>query len=168
MTTNSGSKSSRTPAISRAPPAKPAVTVRRTETLRDYAACVVIRYRVFIVAQDVPGNLEIDDYEDSSVHYLALDRESPVGTARYRIVGDATGKIERMAVLPERQESGVGTALVRRVVADLKALGTIAIIKAGAQTHAVPFYERFGFEAVGPEYLDAGIRHRDIVMPLRR
>lgn len=168
MKTNSGSKSSRAPAILRAAPTGPTLAVRRTETLRDYAACVVIRYRVFVVAQNVPADLEIDDYEESSVHYLALDRESPVGTARYRIVGDDTGKIERMAVLPKRQGSGVGTALVQRVVADLKALGTIAAIKAGAQTHAISFYEQFGFEAVGPEYLDAGIRHRDVVMPLRR
>ncbi len=146
----------------------PTVTVHRTETLRDYAACVVIRYRVFVVAQNVPEDVEIDDYEDTSVHYLALDGETPVGTARCRIVGGDTGKIERMAVLPERQGNGVGTALVRRVVADLKALGTIAAIKAGAQTHAITFYERFGFAAVGPEYLDAGIRHRDIVMPVRR
>ena len=164
MKTNSGPKSSRTPVIFRAARTIPAVTVRRTETLRDYAACVVIRYRVFVVAQSVPDNVEIDDYEDTSVHYLALDGETPVGTARYRIVGDETGKIERMAVLLERQGNGVGTALVQRVVADLKALGTIATIKAGAQTHAIPFYERFGFRAVGPEYLDAGIPHRDIFM----
>ena len=144
------------------------IIVRRSETLRDYAACVIIRYRVFVRAQNVPDDLEIDGHEDTSVHYLALDGETPVGTARYRIVGGDTGKIERMAVLPGCQRGGVGTALVRRVVADLKALGPIATIKAGAQTHAIPFYERFGFEAVGPEYLDAGILHRDIVLTLRR
>ncbi len=141
-----------------------AIIVRRTETLRDYAACVVIRYRVFVLSQNVPEGLEIDDHEDTSVHYLALNGDAPVGTARYRVVGGDTGKIERTAVLPEHQGSGVGTALVRRVVDDLKALGTVAIIKAGAQTHALPFYECLGFEAAGPEYLDAGILHRDIFM----
>ena len=164
MKTNSDPKSSRAPAISRAADERPTLTVRRTETLRDYAACVVIRYRVFVVAQNVPGDLEIDHHEDTSVHYLALDGETPVGTARYRILGDDTAKIERMAVLPEHQQSGVGTALVQRVMADLKALRAITTIKAGAQTHAIAFYERFGFEAMGPEYLDAGIPHRDIVM----
>ena len=140
--------------------------VRRTETLRDYAACVVIRYRVFVLSQDVPEGLEIDGNEDTSVHYLALNGDAPVGTARYRVLGGDTGKIERMAVLPEHQGSGVGTALVRRVVDDLKALGTVVTIRAGAQTHALPFYERFGFEAAGPEYLDAGILHRDIFMKI--
>jgi predicted GNAT family N-acyltransferase len=29
-----------------------------------------------------------------------------------------------------------------------------------AQTHAMPFYERFGFVAEGGQYDDAGIAHR--------
>lgn len=139
------------------------IIVRKTETLRDYAACVVIRYRVFVLSQNVPGELEIDGFEDTSVHYLALSGETPVGTARYRVVATDTGKIERMAVLAEHQRTGVGTALVRRVLDDLGSLGTLSAVKAGAQTHALAFYERFGFKAVGPEYLDAGILHRDIV-----
>ncbi len=140
------------------------IIVRKTETLQDYAACVVIRYRVFVLAQAVPGHLEIDGFEDTSVHYLASGEAKPVGTARYRIVGGDMGKIERMAVLPGHQRRGVGTALVERVLADLGALGPVTTIKASAQTHAIAFYERFGFGAVGPEYLDAGIVHRDIVM----
>jgi predicted GNAT family N-acyltransferase len=143
-----------------------AIIVRRTETLRDYAECVVIRYRVFVLTQNVPGDVEIDTYEDTSVHYLALEEKKPVGTARYRLLGNDTAKIERMAVLPEHQGTGAGTALVERVVNDLKALGTIATIKASGQTHALGFYERSGFQVVGPEYLDAGIPHRDIFMPV--
>lgn len=142
------------------------IIVRRTETLQDFAACVVIRYRVFVLVQKVPEDQEIDHHEDTSVHYLAVDGETPLGTARYRIVGTDTGKIERMAVLPQRQRGGVGTALFQRVVGDLKAVSGITTIKAGAQTHAIPFYQRFGFEAVGPEYLDCGIPHRDIVTTL--
>lgn len=114
----------------------------------------------------MPGDVEIDDHEDSSVHYLALDGDVPVGTARYRIVGGDTGKIERMAVLTEYQRRGIGTALVRRLVADLEALGPIVAVKASAQVHALAFYERFGFTATGPAYPDAGILHRDIVLPL--
>jgi len=31
-----------------------------------------------------------------------------------------------------------------------------------AQLHAIPFYERLGYTARGPVYLDAGIEHRDM------
>jgi predicted GNAT family N-acyltransferase len=36
----------------------------------------------------------------------------------------------------------------------------------GAQVHALGFYERLGFAAVGPVYRDAGIEHRDMVLEL--
>jgi ElaA protein len=36
----------------------------------------------------------------------------------------------------------------------------------GAQTHAIPFYESIGYRAFGPEYLDAGIPHRDMLKKL--
>ena len=36
----------------------------------------------------------------------------------------------------------------------------------GAQTHAIPFYENIGYQAFGPEYLDAGIPHRDMIKKL--
>ena len=32
----------------------------------------------------------------------------------------------------------------------------------GAQTQAIPFYEKLGYKVFGPEYLDAGIPHRDM------
>ena len=35
-----------------------------------------------------------------------------------------------------------------------------------AQTHALGFYEALGFEAFGPEFMDAGIPHRDMKMVL--
>jgi len=39
-------------------------------------------------------------------------------------------------------------------------------VKLGAQVHALGFYERLGFTAVGPVYQDAGIAHRDMVLAL--
>ena len=34
------------------------------------------------------------------------------------------------------------------------------MIELSAQTHAIAFYRRYGFEVVSEEYLDAGIPHR--------
>jgi ElaA protein len=38
--------------------------------------------------------------------------------------------------------------------------------KLGAQTHALGFYEALGFVAFGPEFLDAGMPHREMVLEL--
>jgi predicted GNAT family N-acyltransferase len=40
------------------------------------------------------------------------------------------------------------------------------IAKPGAQLHALGFYEKLGFSAYGPVYLDAGIEHRDMILAL--
>jgi predicted GNAT family N-acyltransferase len=37
-----------------------------------------------------------------------------------------------------------------------------------AQSHAIGFYERFGFTAVGVEFDEAGIPHRLMVLNLRK
>ena len=39
-------------------------------------------------------------------------------------------------------------------------------VMVNAQTHALRFYERLGFAAVGEEYDDAGIAHRTMVLDL--
>ena len=40
--------------------------------------------------------------------------------------------------------------------------GNVETFKLSAQSYAIPFYERLGFEAHGDEYDDAGIPHRDM------
>jgi predicted GNAT family N-acyltransferase len=42
----------------------------------------------------------------------------------------------------------------------------VSRVKLGAQIHALGFYERLGFAAVGPVYMDAGIEHRDMIFEL--
>jgi predicted GNAT family N-acyltransferase len=85
--------------------------------------------------------------------------------ARLLIEG-GTGKIGRVCVLAEARGEGIGAALIRAAVADLAAMPGVSRAKLGAQVHALGFYERLGFVAVGPVYLDAGIEHRDMVLGL--
>lgn len=135
-----------------------------TET-RDIATCRALRRVVFIEEQGVPEADEIDDKDHEAVHLLATLDGRPVGSARLLVLGD-TGKIGRVCVLKECRGTGLGAALIRAAVAQFAGRGGIARVKLGAQTHALGFYERLGFRAFGPEYMDAGIPHRDMVMDL--
>ena len=122
-------------------------------SMRDLARPV--RYQVFVVEQNVPLEMEWDDFDPVSRHVLALDADGNViGTAR--LLPD--GHIGRMAVLSEWRNRGVGAALLRRLVALAASIGMTQIVLR-AQTHAVPFYERFGFVGVGSEFFEAGIPH---------
>lgn len=132
----------------------------------DIAACQALRRIVFIQEQGVSAEEEVDGLDPGATHLLARIDGRPVGTARLLEQGE-TGKIGRVCVLPEARGTGLGAALIRAAVAEFRSRPAIRKVKLGAQTHALGFYEKLGFAAYGPEYLDAGILHRDMVLVLR-
>lgn len=132
---------------------------------RDIAACRALRRVVFIEEQGVPEADEIDDLDDQAVHLLALRDGRPVGSARLLVLDDVV-KVGRVCVLADQRGLGLGAALMRAAVAEARGMPGVARVKLGAQTHALGFYERLGFEAYGPEFLDAGIPHREMVLVL--
>lgn len=134
------------------------------QTTRDIATCRHLRRVVFIEEQGVPEEDEIDDKDDTALHLLATDGGTPVGSARLLLMGD-TGKIGRVCVLKSHRGTGLGAALIRAAIVELRVHG-MKTAKLGSQTHAIGFYERLGFTATGPEYMDAGIPHRDMILPL--
>lgn len=119
------------------------------------AIATEIRRVVFIEEQRVPQAEEWDGRDDACTHFLALYDERPVGTAR--LLPDA--HIGRVAVLAEARGRGIGVALMRAAIEAARREGHPAV-ELAAQTHALPFYERLGFQAFGGEFLDAGIPHR--------
>jgi predicted GNAT family N-acyltransferase len=122
-----------------------------------------VRRAVFIEEQHVPEALEWDEWDERSVHLLAhTPHGAPIGTGR--LLPDAS--IGRMAVMAAWRGRGVGSSLLGALLALARARGA-DIVRLSAQTHAMPFYARFGFEPEGPEYLDAGIPHRLMSLRLR-
>lgn len=132
---------------------------------RDIAACRALRRAVFIEEQGVPEADEVDDLDDQAIHLLATDDGTPVGSARLLVLGQ-TGKVGRVCVLAPVRGTGLGAALMRTAVDEFRKIPGVTKVKLGAQTHAIPFYERLGFTATGPEYLDADIPHRDMILLL--
>jgi predicted GNAT family N-acyltransferase len=128
----------------------------------DRAACREVREQVFIIEQNVPREDEWDALDARSRHVLARDLHgNPVGTGR--LTPDAA--IGRMAVLKDWRSKHVGAALVHTLLEQARALG-YSTIECHSQTHAIPFYERFGFETIGDEYLECAIPHRNMRLDL--
>lgn len=124
-----------------------------------------VRRIVFINEQNVPEELEIDDLEDTSTHFLALDGERAVGAGRFRIK-DGYGKIERICVLKEERGRKIGQLLMARIEEHARKL-EMQTVKLEAQVHAIPFYEKLGFEVCSDEFMDAGIPHRLMAKSLK-
>ena len=131
-------------------------------TMRSRA--VPVRFAVFVEEQRVPPEIELDGFDPLCVHALACDREGRVlGTGR--LLPD--GHIGRMAVLRPARGTGVGSALLEALMQAAQVRGDRQVALS-AQTHAIPFYERFGFVAEGGEYDDAGIPHRMMRLVFQR
>ncbi|MFF4797501.1 GNAT family N-acetyltransferase [Streptomyces sp. NPDC001351] len=146
-----------------------AYEVRVAEDPADREACFAVRKEVFVREQGVPEDLEYDAYDAVAVQVLAVREDGvPLGTGRLLYgeaaaakVGDdlTVGSLGRLAVAKEARGLGVGIALVRAIEDAARARG-LAAVDLHAQTHALGFYERLGYEAYGPEYPEAGIPHR--------
>lgn len=146
-----------------------AYTVREAERPEDREACFAVRREVFVEEQGVPQELEYDPYDATAVHVLAVRADGlPLGTGRLLLGADATGKtgadasvgsLGRLAVHKAARGLGVGAALVRAIEDAARGRG-LAAVDLHAQTHALGFYERLGYEAYGPEFPDAGMPHR--------
>ena len=144
-------------------------TVRVAEESADREACFAVRKDVFVAEQGVPEDIEYDAHDAGAVHVLAMGEDGiPLGTGRLlhgeaaaaKNGGDpAVGSLGRLAVTPGARGLGVGAALVRAIEEAARARGLTAV-DLHAQTHALGFYERLGYEAYGPEFPDAGMPHR--------
>ncbi|MFD4573679.1 GNAT family N-acetyltransferase [Streptomyces sp. NPDC058417] len=151
------------------PGAEQAYEVRVAVDPADREACFAVRKEVFVAEQGVPEDLEYDALDAGALHVLAVRADGvPLGTGRLlsgaaaaaRVGGDpAVGSLGRLAVTREARGLGVGAALVRAVEEAARGLGLTAV-DLHAQTHALGFYTRLGYEVYGPEFPDAGIPHR--------
>lgn len=128
----------------------------------DIATCQALRRVVFIEEQAVPEADEVDGRDGDALHLLASLDGVPVGCARVLLMGE-TGKIGRVCVLKALRGQGIGAALIEAALKVLRDCPGVRQARLGAQTHAIGFYEGLGFVAEGPDYLDAGIAHRDMV-----
>jgi predicted GNAT family N-acyltransferase len=131
----------------------------------DIDTCLDLRRVVFIDEQDVPEEDEIDGADQDAWHILASVNDLPAGTARILRKG-TTAKIGRVCVLLEQRGTGLGAGIMRKALEVCKTdIGAKKAIL-GSQTHAISFYEKLGFTAYGPIYLDAGVEHRDMEIAL--
>ena len=130
-----------------------------TDDKRNYNQCLEIRKEVFVDEQNVPIEIELDEYEKESVNILLTLDDRPLGTVRYRDIGDGTAKIERMAVRKIARGLHLGQALMNFVHIHAEDNG-FKRTKLGAQVHALKFYEKLGYHEVSDEFDDAGIPHK--------
>ena len=120
-----------------------------------------LRSEVFVLEQEcLYPDLDGRDLEPGTRHVLALDDDRPVACLRVLDEPDGTARIGRVCVAASYRSVGLARRLMERALADIG--GRVSVLD--AQTYLEPWYERFGYGATGPEFLDDGIPH----VPMRR
>ncbi|WP_421385409.1 GNAT family N-acetyltransferase [Bacillus salacetis] len=130
------------------------------QTDKELQDALHVRKEVFVGEQNVPMEEEIDEFENSSDHFVLYDGDEPVGAGRFR-VKEGQGKVERICVLSKVRGKGAGKMIMNYIEEHARSKGVPALIL-NAQTHAIPFYENLGYSITSDEFLDAGIPHKSM------
>lgn len=126
------------------------------------APCRAVRDEVFVGEQGVPVTLEHDGSDPVCLHVLATLADG-TAVATGRLLPD--GHLGRMAVRRPWRGQGVGGAMLALLIEEARERG-LAKVVLNAQTSALGFYRAFGFTEVGAPFVEAGIDHQVMELPL--
>ena len=129
----------------------------RAEKTWQQAGAYYVRVEAMVKGFNIPLNKEFDDHDTPDTKYIVvLENEVPLGTCRIYIVDDITAKIERVAVVEEGRQKGVGRLAITEAENWLKELGVKKVIITSRE-EAVGFYEKLGYQADWSKRNDNGI-----------
>lgn len=131
------------------------VKIVTTEKEREDA--FYVRKTVFVDEQGIPAQIEIDNYDDKAIHFVAYDQGKPIGAGRLRIFS-GYGKGERVSVIASYRRKGVGEHIMKAMEEKLIHDG-IPKITLHAQLQAKPFYEKIGYIQTSEVFYEADTPH---------
>lgn len=130
-------------------------------TLLELYHVLWLRSVVFVVGQKITAEPEVDGRDLECAHAMLYLGDMLIGTARvFRHAEPVV--VGRVAIHPDYQRGGHGTALMERVQQHLPE-GVDAELH--AQAHLEPWYARLGWERVGELFYEAEIPHVMMVRP---
>lgn len=136
-------------------------------TLHELYAILQLRSEVFVVEQNCVFQ-DADDKDQASYHVMAWKNNLLAGYTRLVPAGVAYAEpsIGRVVTSPKMRNTGIGRTLMQysiRTLYDLYGKTTIAI---GAQLYLRKFYESLGFQQCSDVYLEDGIQHIKMFLPV--
>jgi predicted GNAT family N-acyltransferase len=123
-----------------------------------------LREQVFVIGQRVDPHIEWDGKDKDCSHVLILDKQQQaIATGRL----EPSGKLGRIAVIMTWRGKGLGSIVVNQLIEFAKEQGRESLYL-NSQSHALEFYEKFGFIPKGHVFMEAGIPHQRMELDLTK
>ena len=123
------------------------------------------RVDVFVVEQTCPYP-EIDEVDNNELtqHVFLFKGQQVAAYARCYKKSEQFSAFGRVLVAKQFRGEGLASKLVQTAVDKCKEHWPDKAIMIGAQCYLTGFYQQFGFENVGDDYLEDGIPHQDMCL----
>ena len=129
-------------------------SVEQVDWSESRSQLMTVRTAVFVIEQQIPAELEEDEWDIASQHVLITTEGRPLATGR--LLPD--GHIGRVAVLPECRGQGLGILVMNKLMEIAQVDGHRQLVLS-AQVQVSEFYSKLGFVEKGGVYQEAGIGH---------
>lgn len=127
-------------------------------TIAELYEILKVRAEVFVVEQNCVYQ-DLDDIDYNSLHVF-LEEEGKVKAYLRAYIKDAnTGTVQIGRVLTTVRGTGLGLDMLKTGIEAAKKELCTNKIYIEAQTYAIGFYEKVGFQVVSDEFLEDGIPH---------
>ncbi|GAC31415.1 GNAT family N-acetyltransferase [Paraglaciecola polaris] len=132
--------------------------------LANLYAVLRLRQQIFMLEQQSIYE-DIDNHDQLSWHVCIYQGDELVGYARARETDNGQmAKIERVVCAASHRRTGLGKELIKQCISIIEQHYAVKNIMLSAQTNAIAFYRKFGFEKHGLVYDDGGIEHIDMYL----
>ena len=135
------------------------LTIKLVETEAELEAAIGVRFRVFVAEQQVPAEEELDEFDATATHAIAIHNGQVVATGRV-VYGneDSAARIGRMAVDVQWRRQGIGRRILKFLEDEAAAQGVNTYIL-NAQEYVKDFYAAHGYVERGQPFVEVDIPH---------
>ncbi len=135
------------------------IEVKLVETEEEMEAAMGVRFRVFVAEQQVPAEEELDEFDATATHAIAIWQGQVVATGRV-VYGneDTAARIGRMAVDAQWRRKGIGGRLLKFLEDEATTQGVDTYVL-NAQEYVKDFYAAHGYVQQGEPFMEVDIPH---------
>ncbi len=123
------------------------------------------RWLVLRAPINLERGTEKDQYDDHALHFIAVWNRQIIGSARLREMSKELGSIAYLAVLPEFQSQGIGTALIKKII-EIAKQKHLKFLRVMSRISASQFYKRIGFRETGEPFEFLEVPHQFMYLNL--